>query len=76
MEQALVELLVDGENGRLVPPEDPAAFAAALETLIRDPALRSRLGDAAERRVREHFDHEVSITELGHLFEQEWQKAS
>ncbi|KWV60030.1 colanic acid biosynthesis glycosyltransferase WcaL [Rhizobium altiplani] len=70
------ELLVDGENGRLVPPEDPAAFAAALETLIRDPALRSRLGDAAERRVREHFDHEVSITELGHLFEQEWQKAS
>jgi glycosyltransferase involved in cell wall biosynthesis len=70
------ELLVDGENGRLVPPEDPAAFAAALEALIRDPALRSRLGDAAERRVREHFDHEVSITELGHLFEQEWQKAS
>ena len=43
------ELLVDGENGLVVPPEDPQAFAHALEKAIRDPALRHRLGDAAER---------------------------
>ncbi len=49
---------------------------AALEKMIRDPALRSRLGDAAEQRVREHFDHEASIDQLGWLFEDEWQKAS
>ncbi|CCM79373.1 putative glycosyl transferase [Rhizobium mesoamericanum STM3625] len=70
------ELLVDGENGMVVPPQDPVAFAGALETMIRDPALRLRLGDAAERRVREHFDHEASIGQLGRLFEEEWQKAS
>ncbi|MBW9113273.1 glycosyltransferase [Rhizobium cauense] len=70
------ELLVDGENGMVVPPEDPVALAAALETMIRKPALRSRLGDAAERRVRQQFDHQASIEQLGRLFEGEWQKAS
>ncbi|OWV97519.1 colanic acid biosynthesis glycosyltransferase WcaL [Rhizobium sp. R72] len=70
------ELLVDGENGMVVSPQDPAAFATALEKIIRDPALRLRLGDAAERRVRAHFDHAASIDQLGRLFEEEWQKAS
>jgi len=70
------ELLIDGVNGMVVPPEDPAAFAAALAALIGDPARRMQLGDAAERRVREHFDHEASIDQLGQLFEEEWRKAS
>ncbi|MBL8583811.1 MAG: glycosyltransferase, partial [Rhizobiaceae bacterium] len=33
------ELLTDGENGLVVPPEDPKALAMALERMIRDPAL-------------------------------------
>jgi glycosyltransferase involved in cell wall biosynthesis len=32
--------------GILAPPENPRAFADALRALIRDPALRRRLGDA------------------------------
>ncbi|HTO31592.1 MAG TPA: glycosyltransferase family 4 protein [Pararhizobium sp.] len=68
------ELLVDGENGFVVPPEDPQAFAAALERAIRDPALRARLGEAAERKVRREFDHQTSIRQLKQLFEAEWQK--
>ncbi|MBB3319056.1 glycosyltransferase involved in cell wall biosynthesis [Rhizobium sp. BK176] len=70
------ELLIDGVNGMVVPPEDPAAFAAALAALIGDPTRRMQLGDAAERRVREHFDHQASIDQLGQLFEEEWRKAS
>ncbi|AIC30161.1 glycosyltransferase family 1 protein (plasmid) [Rhizobium etli bv. mimosae str. IE4771] len=70
------ELLEDGENGLVVPPEDPALLAKALEAAIRDPALRKRLGDAAERRVREDFDYHSSIRQLSGLFEAEWQKAS
>lgn len=66
------ELLADGENGLIVPPDDPAAFAAALERLIDDPALRARLGAAADRRVRAHFDHHSSIGQLKALFEREW----
>ena len=33
-----------GPTGRLVPPDDPAALAAALAELADDPALRSRVG--------------------------------
>ncbi|OWV70475.1 colanic acid biosynthesis glycosyltransferase WcaL [Rhizobium sp. R634] len=70
------ELLRDGENGLVVPPEDPALLAEALTAAIRDPVLRKRLGDAAERRVREEFDYHSSIRQLSGLFEAEWQKAS
>ncbi|MGO7446862.1 glycosyltransferase [Rhizobium ruizarguesonis] len=70
------ELLKNGENGLVVPPEDPALLARALEAAIRDPALRKRLGDAAESQVREHFDYHSSIRQLTGLFEAEWQKAS
>jgi glycosyltransferase involved in cell wall biosynthesis len=70
------ELLTDGENGLVMPPEDPAALARALERAIRDPALRQRFGDAAETRVREQFDHHASIRQLTRLFEEEWQKTT
>ena len=58
-----------------MPPEDPAALAAALERLMRDPALRQRLGAAAEHKVRTRFDYHSSIRQLTELFEQEWQRS-
>ncbi|MCO5081646.1 MAG: glycosyltransferase family 4 protein [Rhizobiaceae bacterium] len=70
------ELLTDGENGLLIPPEDPAALAAILARAIRDPSLRRRLGDAAEKRVRESFDHRSSIRQLTGLFEASWREGS
>jgi glycosyltransferase involved in cell wall biosynthesis len=45
----------DGHTGLIVPPANPAALADGLERLIRDPALRERLGAAARARHREHF---------------------
>ncbi|MGH6921190.1 MAG: glycosyltransferase family 4 protein [Geminicoccaceae bacterium] len=52
---AVPELIEDGVNGLLVPPDDPAALANTLATLIADPAARLRLGQAARVRVLEHF---------------------
>lgn len=43
-----------GEHGYLFEPGDIQALSLHLETLT-SPALRERLGDAAARRVREHF---------------------
>lgn len=63
------ELFEDDVNGLLVPSEDPQALAAALERAIRDPALRDRLGRAAEAKVRASFDHHTSIAQLKSLFE-------
>lgn len=46
--QALIE---DNVSGLLVPPGDPAALAEGIATLMREPALRERLGREARRRV-------------------------
>ncbi|MFK0195519.1 glycosyltransferase [Kitasatospora sp. NPDC090308] len=48
------EILDDGVEGRLVPPGDPAALAAALGELT-GPGARERMGAAARRRA-ESFD--------------------
>ena len=44
------EIVHDGENGRLVPPGDPEAFAAALEqVIVGDPVLRRNAAPSVER---------------------------
>ena len=40
---ALREVLTDGQNALLVPPDDPPALAAALRRLLNDPGLADRL---------------------------------
>jgi len=49
------ELVVPGETGLLVPPGDAGALADALRTLLDDPELARRLGEAGHARVRERF---------------------
>lgn len=56
----LLDLVVDGETGLLVPPRDPAALRAALERLLGDRELRRRLGAAGRERIREHFSWEAA----------------
>ncbi|MFQ5468436.1 MAG: glycosyltransferase, partial [Kiloniellaceae bacterium] len=48
---AIPELIEDGATGLLVAPGDPAALAAALDRLIRDPGARDRLGAAGAARA-------------------------
>jgi colanic acid/amylovoran biosynthesis glycosyltransferase len=61
---AVPELIEDGVNGRLVPPDDPPALALALAGLIRDPAARLRCGRAGRRRVLDQFAMEPGIDRL------------
>jgi glycosyltransferase involved in cell wall biosynthesis len=49
------EAVVDGETGLLVPLGDVEALAAALDSLLGDPDLARRLGEAGRRRVEERF---------------------
>lgn len=49
------ELVVQGETGFLVPPEDPDALADALTTLVRDPSLRERMGSAGRTLVEDRY---------------------
>jgi glycosyltransferase involved in cell wall biosynthesis len=49
---SIPEIVVDGETGLLVPPDDPAALRAALERVLADPG---RLGAAGHTRARAEF---------------------
>lgn len=46
------EMIVEGRNGLLVPPEDVAALARAMARVAADPALRFRLGQAPHLAAR------------------------
>jgi glycosyltransferase involved in cell wall biosynthesis len=50
------EVARSGVDGLLVPPRDAGKLAAAIMTLIADPDLRSRMGQAARSRAVEKFD--------------------
>jgi len=49
------DLITDDVNGYMVPPGDPAALAAALERVLDDPQLASRLGDGGRRTILRDF---------------------
>lgn len=61
---AIEELIDDGVSGLFVPPDDPAALAAALARLLADPALRARLGAAGRARVGAEFADDVNLDRL------------
>ena len=49
--------LVVGEGGRIVPPRDGEALAAALlDMLCLDPAERRQIGEAGRRHIESHFE--------------------
>lgn len=62
------ELIRHGETGLLVPPDDCAALAGALVSLIHNADLRERLAIAGEQHVRARFDMRVGLGRLTQLF--------
>jgi glycosyltransferase involved in cell wall biosynthesis len=63
------EVVVDGETGLLVPPRDHEAMAEAIVTLLRDRALRARIGHAGEVRVGERFSAERMVQDTLAVYE-------
>jgi glycosyltransferase involved in cell wall biosynthesis len=49
------ELVHDGVTGYLVPPSDVEALRSKIETLIKSPELRKKMGSAGRERFRERF---------------------
>ncbi|MDR3313073.1 MAG: glycosyltransferase family 4 protein [Oscillospiraceae bacterium] len=61
------ELVAQGETGLLVSPQDPAAMAEAIRTLLAQPELRQRYGAAARERVQGYARQRV-LEELRELY--------
>ncbi len=57
------EIVRHGENGLLVPPNDPDALAAAINTLLDDPALRVRMGARSRVIAETEFSEEHVLSE-------------
>ena len=49
------QVVVPGQSGMLVPPDDPGALASAMTHLLEDDAERDRLRRAARERVEAEF---------------------
>jgi len=56
-----LDLIRHETDGLLVPPLDPAAWAAAIDRVLGDPSLAARLGSAATRTARETFALERTV---------------
>lgn len=57
------DLVREGVEGLLVPPDDPAALAHALVRLSADPALVVRMGSAARSRIETGDFTEAAVTQ-------------
>ena len=58
------ELVLDGETGLLVPPGDDVAIAEAIERILGDDELRTRMGTAARARAHARFDARTTTADL------------
>lgn len=66
----IVDVVVPGVTGELVPPYDPAAIAQALRPLLTNPALRTQYGEAGWKRVQEEFRLSRETADWCRLFEE------
>jgi glycosyltransferase involved in cell wall biosynthesis len=65
-----VELIRHMQTGLVVPPNDEAALRAAIERLLADPVLATRLGTAARAVAEEHH----SVKAMTERYEELWHR--
>ncbi len=58
------EIIDDGVNGRIVPPNDAEALAEALADLLQNAEKRQAMGTAARQKVEQTFDVQKNVTIL------------
>jgi phosphatidylinositol alpha-1,6-mannosyltransferase len=61
------EAVLDGRTGLLVTPDDPTALADAIQKLMDDPELASRLGFEGRKRAEHEFDPALQFKSLTDL---------
>lgn len=59
-----------GVTGLVVPPDDPAALAKALQTLLGDQALRTTMGAAGRERAATLFSRDAMVNGVEQVYQQ------
>ena len=65
----LPEVTLDGVTGFVVPRENPAAAAAAIERLVLDAHLRNQMGKAAQAHVSDQYSWDACIQTMLAFYE-------
>lgn len=64
------DVVIHNETGLLVPPADPAALAAAIQTLMHSPLQRQQLGEAGHQRAKRCFSVQQNVSQTTALYHQ------
>lgn len=62
--RGIPEQVIDGYNGRMVPPRDPTAIAEAVDWIVSDAKRYAALSEAAISHYKSHFTQEVHLERL------------
>jgi glycosyltransferase involved in cell wall biosynthesis len=60
----LKDMVRDGENGILVPPDAPDKLAEAMSYLLREPEVASRMGERGYAMLTEKYLPDTVIPEI------------
>jgi glycosyltransferase involved in cell wall biosynthesis len=64
------ELIRDGQEGLLVPPDDAVTLAGAIHELLNDPARARRLGRQARTRVEQAFSIDGAAQQMTAVYDE------
>jgi len=62
------DIVVDGETGILVPPNDARALSDAMSYLLKNPALADDMGQNGYERWRQNFTPELVVPQIEELY--------
>jgi glycosyltransferase involved in cell wall biosynthesis len=64
----ILEVVTQEETGLIVEPRQAEPLRFAIERVLRDQALRTRLGEAARRKALESFGIAAMLDKMEHVF--------
>jgi len=64
------EVVKDGWNGLLIPPEDPETLASSILKLLKDRTLRIQMGRNGRKHVQEKYSLDMQIQRFIQIYEE------
>lgn len=62
------DIVLNGENGFLVPAGDSERMASALGRLVEDEGLRARIGACNRRKIEKHFSWNTTVERIERVY--------
>jgi glycosyltransferase involved in cell wall biosynthesis len=69
------ELVLEGETGFLVPPQDPVALADRIAYLLDNPGKARKMGQAGRKHIEDHFSLKTMVDQTVDIYEKATQSS-